>query len=328
MWLCFFASIAENPLFSTFTPSNNLLFKGSLLYYAYIMIDLHTHSTASDGTFTPSQLVHYAASKNIKVLALTDHDTTSGLLEAQEAAKAEGIIFIPGIEVSIDWPTGEFHLLGLGLKELSSSLKSLTDFLKEERKNRNIKMAQRLKEEGVDITFEEVASHFNTENIGRPHFAACMVQKGIIKERQQAFDLYFAKGRPCYVDKAGADLQSAINAIKESGGVPVQAHPLSMYISWGKIEDTLKDIVSKGIMGFEAWHPGIRVAEAERLEDIAHKLSVCATAGSDFHGEKVRADRHIGYTAGKKKIEDRFWEEELMPVLKEVHGNENLEFRI
>ncbi|MCR5218668.1 MAG: PHP domain-containing protein, partial [Treponema sp.] len=107
-------------------------------------------------------------------------------------------------------------------------------------------------------------------------------------------------------------------AIKSSGGIPVQAHPMSMYVSWGKMEETLRRIRNAGVMGLEAWHPGVRVAEAERLEKLADTLGMFVTAGSDFHGEKVRADRMIGHTAGKKEINDRFYLEELKPALEEA----------
>ena len=158
-----------------------------------------------------------------------------------------------------------------------------------------------------------------TKTIGRPHFAKLLMEKGIIKKTQQAFNLFLAKGRPCYVDKTGENLRKAVEAIKESGGIPVQAHPMSMYVSWGKMEDTMIDIQMHGVEGLEAWHPGTRVSEAYRLEELARKLGMTATAGSDFHGEKVRADRKIGYTAGKSKIEDKFWYEELKPALEKIH---------
>lgn len=279
------------------------------------MIDLHTHSTASDGTFTPSQLVSFAASKKISVLALTDHDTIDGLEEASVQAEKNGITFVPGIELNIQWPTGEFHLLGLGLKEPSQELLETIRFLQDERADRNAKIAEKIKDAGLPLTLEEVMQRFNTKAIGRPHFAQMMVEKGIVKYRQQAFDRYLAKGRPLYVNRTGADLHQAVHAIQTSGGIPVQAHPLSMYVSWGKMEDTMKTIRSAGVEGLEAWHPGVRVAEAERLEKLARTLGMFVTAGSDFHGEKVRADRHIGHTAGGRKIEDRFWTLELLPEL-------------
>lgn len=292
------------------------------------MIDLHTHSTASDGTYTPAQLMEYAHARNINAIALTDHDSIDGIIEAQKKARELSMEFIPGIELSIQWPTGEFHLLGLGLQSPSKELLGAIDFLRQERDNRNIKMAQKLQEQGIAITYEEVVEKAGTKTIGRPHFASLMIEKGFIRQRQQAFDQYFAKGRPCYVERTGLDLEDAVKAIKTSGGIPVQAHPLSMYVSWGKMEDTMIDIQMHGVEGLEAWHPGTRVSEAYRLEELARKLGMTATAGSDFHGEKVRADRKIGYTAGKSKIEDRFWYEELKPALEKIHKGADLEFRL
>ena len=292
------------------------------------MIDLHTHSTASDGTYTPAQLMEYAHARNINAIALTDHDSIDGIIEAQKKARELSMEFIPGIELSIQWPTGEFHLLGLGLQSPSKELLGAIDFLRQERDNRNIKMAQKLQEQGIAITYEEVIEKAGTKTIGRPHFASLMIEKGFIRQRQQAFDQYFAKGRPCYVERTGLDLEDAVKAIKTSGGIPVQAHPLSMYVSWGKMEDTMIDIQMHGVEGLEAWHPGTRVSEAYRLEELARKLGMTATAGSDFHGEKVRADRKIGYTAGKSKIEDKFWYEELKPALEKIHKGADLEFRL
>lgn len=279
------------------------------------MIDLHTHSTASDGTFSPERLIEYAAEKNIKAIALTDHDTVDGICSAQAKAKELGLEFVPGIEISIQWPTGEFHLLGMGLQTASRELLELIEFLREERHSRNQKIIEKLNANGINVSYDEVKAVAGSETIGRPHFADVLLKKGIVKNRQMAFDLYFAKGRPCYVDRAGADLEEAVKAIKNSGGIPVQAHPLSMYVSWGKLEDKIIEIQGMGVEGLEAWHPGVRVAEAYRLEEIGKKLGMIITAGSDFHGEKIRADRKIGFTAGRSKIEEKYWYEELKPKL-------------
>lgn len=292
------------------------------------MIDLHTHSSASDGTYGPSQLIDYAAQKNLTALALTDHDTVDGILEAQEQAHRCGIAFIPGIEISVEWPTGEFHLLGLGLKTLSPELAKLIRFLRAERDSRNRKIAKKLREQHISITYEEVAEKAGTNTVGRPHFASILAEKGIVKERKEAFDRFLAKGRPCYVSRTGADLKDAVNAIKTSGGIPVQAHPLSMYVSWGKMEEMLADIRAQGVEGLEAYHPAIRRAESARLESLAKKLGMIATAGSDFHGKQVRADREIGFTAGDMQIEDRFWLAELQPALEKIHSGTDHSFAL
>ena len=281
------------------------------------MIDLHTHSKASDGHLSPKELVSYAAEKNISVLALTDHDTTDGLWEAQEAAK--DIQFVPGIELNIDWPTGEFHLLGLGLNSTAPSLKKIITDLKEQRQERNKSIITKMQAEGFDISQEAVMQRFPHATLGRPHIAAYLVEKKYCKTLQQAFDKYLGKGRPFYVHRAGADLSQSIEAIKESGGVPVLAHPLSLYVSWGKMYPLLEELKNQGIEGLEAYHPGARISEGQRLEEMGHRLGFFITGGSDFHGEAVRKDRKMGYGTRGLKLEDRLWTEELLPHINLTH---------
>lgn len=279
------------------------------------MIDLHTHSTASDGSLAPSELVEYASEKGISVLALTDHDTVLGLDEAAKTAKERNIIFVPGIEISIEWPTGEFHLLGLGIKETSKSLETLIKEQQINRLNRNKKIIDRMHELSIDVSLEELYSMYHTTNLGRPHLADFLVSKNIVKNRQKAFDLYLGKGRCLYEKKVGSDLETAIKAITDSQAIPVLAHPMSLYVSWGKIEETMIGLRDKGIQGMEAWHPGVKLSEAKRLEALANKLGFFVTAGSDFHGENVRTDRKIGHTSGMTKIDDKFYYEQLLPHL-------------
>ena len=157
------------------------------------MIDLHTHSTASDGTYSPRELVNTAFSRGISVLGLTDHDTVDGLKEAKLAAdeivkNGNSFTFVPGIELNIQWPTGEFHLLGLGLKEKSAELSSIISFLEEERETRNKKMEHLLQNAGVDISLDEIKALFKTNTIGRPHFARLRVH-GDRKSPLQTFIL-------------------------------------------------------------------------------------------------------------------------------------------
>ena len=280
------------------------------------MIDLHTHSNCSDGDLSPEDLVEYAFSKKISVLALTDHDTISGLDRAEKACKEKEIEFVKGIELGIEWPSGEFHLLGYGLSNISESLQELITTLQKNREERNLRIIEKLKDININTSLEELYEIFNTKNICRPHIADFLVQKKKVKNRQKAFDLYLAKGRPIYEKKVGMNLDVAIQAIKDSGGIPVLAHPLSLYVSWGKIEGVLQDLYERGICGLEAWHSGVRLSEAKRLEELARKLGFFVTAGSDFHGEKVRADRKIGHTAGGINIDERFWSFELKPALK------------
>lgn len=276
-----------------------------------MMIDLHVHTTASDGQYTPTQILQMASDKNISLIAITDHDTVDGIPEAKTAAKNLGITLIAGCEININFPTGEFHLLGLGLQEISPSLKLILENLVKNREERNHLIIEKMRADGVDITLEEIYADFPNTILGRPHFAAELVKKGIVKHRQQAFDHYLAKGRKWYVNRVGANLDEAIIAIKESGGAPILAHPMSLYLSWGKLPDIINDFKERGLVGLEAFHPGARVTDCLRLEELAKKLDLVVTAGSDFHGEKIRADRKLGHTCGNKKIDERFWTEEL-----------------
>lgn len=273
------------------------------------MVDLHVHTTASDGQYTPSEILHKASEHNIKVLAITDHDTINGLEEGKKTAKELDITLIPGCELNINFPTGEFHLLGLGLKNISQSFSDMLETLHKNRRIRNETIIKKMQDAGIQITLEEIEQDFPNTIIGRPHFAAELQKKGIVKTRQQAFDRYLAKGRQWYSERIGSNLDEAIIAIKESGGIPIVAHPMSLYLSWGKLPDVMQDFYDRGIVGIEAYHPGARVSECMRLEELARKIGFIVTAGSDFHGEKIRTDRRLGHTCGGKKIEDRFWEE-------------------
>lgn len=272
------------------------------------MIDLHIHTTASDGQYTPTEIIGKSVEKNIKVIAITDHDTISGLEEGKKAAEKAGITLVSGIEININNSVGEFHLLGLGLKNISDSLIKIIDDLITNRDLRNQQIIEKINASGYDFSLEEMQNDFPNTVLGRPHFAAELVKKKIVKTRQVAFDKYLAKGRPWYVNRIGANLDEAITAIKDSGGHPVIAHPMSLYLSWGKLPDALVNYYERGVEGIEAFHPGARVSECLRLEELAHKIGFFVTAGSDFHGEKIRTDRRLGHTCGDKKIEDKYWD--------------------
>ncbi len=279
------------------------------------MIDLHVHTTASDGQYSPAQIIGKAAEKNLKAIAITDHDTVAGLEEAKQAGRELGVTVVPGIELNITFPTGEFHLLGLGIKTPSPSLINIVENVIKNRNDRNAQIIAKMNEDGVPLTQEELQADFPNTVIGRPHFAAELVKHGVVKTRQQAFDQYLARGRKWYVPRVCTNLDEAIVAIRESGAVPVVAHPMSLYLSWGRLPDFLKDCYEKGVMGIEAFHPGARVTECLRLEELGRKIGFIITAGSDFHGEKIRSDRRLGHTCGGKKIEDKFYFEELLKVM-------------
>lgn len=286
--------------------------------YSKTMIDLHSHSSASDGARSPSDSAKYAIEKKLSVWALTDHDTVDGLSEASKtcAEFCPEMIFVPGIELNIAWSSGEFHLLGLGLKKCSDELKATIEYLTEDRRNRNQTIIDLIRKElNVELNLDAMEEKFATKQIGRPHFARMLTELKVVKRPQEAFDKYLGTGRSMYVGHAGEDLDVAIEAIKTSGGIPVMAHPKSLYVSLNKIEPIIEDVHKRGVLGMEAYHPCVRINEGARLEEIARKFGMFVTAGSDFHGKGVRADRHLGFTAGDLKIKDRFWTEELLPAL-------------
>jgi predicted metal-dependent phosphoesterase TrpH len=281
------------------------------------MIDLHTHSTASDGTLTPAELVREAAGKQLGTIALTDHDTIDGIAEARKAADALGdrIRLIPGVELEIEWDHGEFHLLGLGLDTPSPSLLGLLDEFSRIRQNRNLTMLDRMNHLlGMNVAYEDIlAESKSPASVGRPHFASYLIRRHKVKTADLAFKRYLGVGRPLYVKKTGVDFERAAAAVHESGGIAVIAHPSTIYVSMGKMPDILRELQEKGLDGIEAWHPNARVHTCKRFEAMATVAGLCITAGSDFHGAR-RPDRKLGFTAGGSKIDDRFLPTALLPI--------------
>ncbi|MDR3144845.1 MAG: PHP domain-containing protein [Treponema sp.] len=287
------------------------------------MIDLHTHSAASDGSLSPAELIRTAAGKGLRAVALTDHDTIEGLEEAEGAAARAGIRLIPGVEVAIRWsdasgtgPPGEFHLLGLGLKTPSPAFLEALAGLSRLREARNREILDRINKTGIDAEYDELRSLSGGGSLGRPHFAALLVKRGLVKNPAQAFDRYLGKGKPFYVPKDGLDFTEALGLIRESGGISVLAHPMSLYIAWGSLPAFVQELARRGLDGIEAWHPTAGVRSCKRLEELGRSLGLAVTAGSDFHGEH-RPDRKLGFTAGGRRIEDAVLE--AIPALGDYH---------
>ena len=282
------------------------------------MIDLHTHSTASDGTFTPAELAVEAHRAGLSLFALTDHDTVAGVAEALQAGSTLGIRVLPGIEISVEWQPGELHLLGLGIDITNKTLCDLMQYAQEKRHQRNRKIIEKFDKAGIVIDEEKLAQVAGGAVIGRPHFAKYLVQEKKAKSIQDAFLKYLAKGRPFYIEKECLPLTEAIEAIKAARGVPVLAHPMSLYLSWGKLPETIAQFKEQGLVGLEAWHSGARYGECIRLQALAEELNLIVTAGSDFHGAN-RKDVHLGRTANNLPIEDCFFTDNLLPALASIN---------
>jgi len=240
-------------------------------------------------------------------LALTDHDTVDGLDEAQGAARQLGMDFIPGVEIEIAFEPGECHLLGLGLTGRTDELREALASLAEGRKARNRSILDLMLESGVEASYEEVQAFSGGGVVGRPHFASLLVSRRVVKNKEQAFSRYLGKGRPFFVPKLSLEFGRALRLIKESGGVAILAHPMSLYLSWGKLPDLIRVWKDAGLDGLEAWHPTTKVRACERLESLGRSLGMLVTAGSDFHGG-TRPERKLGITSGGRTIDDRYME--------------------
>jgi len=269
------------------------------------MIDLHTHTTCSDGTLSPAELVRKAVDTGLSALAVTDHDTTDGLDEALEEARGGSLRIIPGIEIEVQFHPGEFHLLGLGLSDWKGPLAVAMEEIKQRRHERNLWILDRMREEGWDISYEDVRKQADSDLIARPHFAAALVEKRIVRNTKQAFEKYLATGRPFYTRKEALPLDEAVGLIKSAGGRPVIAHPLSLYLSWGKLPAKLEEFREIGLEGLEAFHPGANKRKAERLVQLADKLGLFVTGGSDYHGD-MRKDRQLGKSSDGRTVPDEY----------------------
>jgi predicted metal-dependent phosphoesterase TrpH len=273
-------------------------------------VDLHSHSTASDGTFPPAEVVRLAARCGLSGMALTDHDTIGGVAEAAAEAKIRGIDFLPGIEISAEYPhPGTLHILGYGIDPGSQSLRELTTRLLEGRDNRNPKIIARLQELGVSITMEEVEreanvaeaeKHGNKKAVGRPHIAAILLRKGYVSSMKQAFDKYLASGGSAYFDKERLTPRRALEMIHESGGLPVLAHPVQLRTeNDGQLERVIKDLKDLGLEGLEVIHSDHDAALVEKYGRLAERFGLLKTGGSDFHGTNKK-DIQLGTANGRK----------------------------
>ena len=247
--------------------------------------DLHTHSNASDGSYAPGDLVKLAAKSGVTTLALTDHDTVSGIAEAQAAGKKYGVTLIPGVEISIDFTPGTMHICGYYLDIDNTELRAGLNFVQVARRNRNPRIIEKLNVLGVAITLDEVKAVAGPDQLGRPHFAQVLVQKGYARDTQAAFSKYLAKGAPAYMDKQRLSLDRAVAMIQAAGGVAVLAHPIQLKLnSWQEYREKITELKNAGITGVEAFNSYQSEEENQQFYTIATELEMLITAGSDFHG--------------------------------------------
>lgn len=249
------------------------------------MIDLHVHTTASDGTFTPSDVVLLAKKVGLAAMAITDHDTIDGVEEAISKAKEVDFELVPGVEISVG-DTEDIHIVGLYIDYKDNNLLKVMDTLSSYRRSRNEEMIANVRKEGFDISYEEIEKSMNTNNIGRLHIAYYMQKMGMVNDYRKVFKKFLIPGTKTYVPMKQLSEEEGINAILKSGGIPVLAHINYLKQSDFDIEKTVKRLVGYGLKGIEVFYSGYD----NRIEKLAHRISekynLIKSGGTDFHGTR------------------------------------------
>jgi predicted metal-dependent phosphoesterase TrpH len=245
-------------------------------------VDLHTHSTASDGLFAPAELVRRAHAAGVTVLALTDHDSTDGVAEAQAEGARLGVEVIAGCEINTDLPTGDAHVLGYFLHMDDAAFQAELAQRRAARTARGQRMVAQLQAIGVPITWEQVARHADGA-VGRPHVAAALIDLGIVGSVQEAFDRYLGRGLPGYVSRAPFTPAQAVALIRRGGGVASLAHPKDI----AHLPDVLTELVVAGLTGLEVYYGPYSTSEVGQLRALADRFGLIPTGGSDYHGPGI-----------------------------------------
>lgn len=265
-------------------------------------IDLHTHSSASDGSFTPQEVVELAKAAGLSIFALTDHDTVKGIEAAvAHAEKIGGINVIPGTELSCYEGDREIHIVGLfvGYKD-SDFLKALDD-LERAREIRNEKMVQKFVDGGIPLTIDELKHGNPGSVITRAHFARVLVEKGICKDKNEAFDKYLGIGCPFYLPKPKVTPEYVIGLIKNAGGTAILAHPYSYKLAKSQVEALIDKLIPAGLDGMECYYSTYDDGQTSELRSIALSKKLLVSGGSDFHGA-IKPDISIGTGWGNLRV--------------------------
>lgn len=253
-------------------------------------IDLHTHSTASDGMVAPARLVALAVARGLRVLALTDHDTVAGIAEASAAAAAAGLRFVPGVELSTHVEAGEVHMLGYYIDPADATLLAALAHFREAREGRAEAMVARLRAAGAPIRLERVLELAGGGSIGRPHVARALVEAGHATSIGDAFERWLVRGRPGYVERFKLAPADAVRLIRRVGGVPVLAHPHSA----DDLAALLPDLLDAGLAGLECYYGDYDEARRAEYLALARRYNLVPTGGTDFHGTGIAHRRPLG----------------------------------
>ncbi|MFP4237437.1 MAG: PHP domain-containing protein [Desulfonatronovibrio sp.] len=260
-------------------------------------IDLHTHSTASDGTYTPFELVRLARNINLKAIALTDHDTTGGLNEALKAAREMNMEVIPGCELSVEFQ-GVMHIVGLWLEPDAPKLNQSLLELRNKRNARNEIIVEKLQSQGIAITYEEVRNLAGDASIGRPHICRVLMNKGAVSSVQEAFDRYLGPGGKAYVPKEKFNPEKAISILKDEQATVILAHPFSLNLQHDELRKELYRLKDLGLDGMEVYYPEHTPEQTRYYSSLCAELDLLPSGGSDFHGS-VKPHIKLGKGRGK-----------------------------
>ncbi len=276
-------------------------------------IDLHTHSTKSDGSFTPTELVDYAVAKGLSAVALTDHDTVDGLDEAVSHARTlaqagyPSTEVVPGIEFSTEYEKKDVHVVGLFISYDAPSFQAQLRKFVDSRINRNIKMCRNLQSAGIDITFDKLQARNPGAVITRAHYAAYLFEDGYVKSRQDAFSQYLGDHTKYFVPREKITPGQAVSLVLQAGGVPILAHPPLYHMGQDRLDKLVGSLKDAGLMGIEAVYCSYTNQEERDMRRLAQKYGLLLSGGSDFHGaNKPGLDLGTGY--GKLFVPEEFLE--------------------
>jgi predicted metal-dependent phosphoesterase TrpH len=261
-----------------------------LEFSRHVSVDLHIHTTASDGTLTPEQVISHAHRLKLKAIAITDHDTVAGSKKALHSGVPPSLGFLTGVEISSTPPpfypgSGSFHLLGYSIRLDDPNLNRTLEKLQQARKSRNPAIINRLNKLGISITLDEVRKEAGEGQLGRPHIAQLMVKKGVVASIDEAFDQFLGIDKPAYVDKQRVECVKAIEIIRGAGGVPVLAHPgLLNYKTENQLDEMIGKLKKAGIQGVEVYYSGHTPDQTRLYAELAQRHDLLMTGGSDFHG--------------------------------------------
>lgn len=295
-----------------------------ILSAQHVNIDLHIHTNASDGSYSPFEILAFARSRRLGAVAFTDHDTIDGVKAIAGSPAIDDIPFLAGVEITVQPPpafelSDSLHLLGYGIHVDDPELNSLLSTLQKARDERTPRILQRLENLGMAISYEELEAAFSGPQLGRPHIAQLMMCKGYVSSIDEAFDRYLSSGKPGYVDKYRISYDQAVRAIRHAGGLAVLAHPGLYDLPDEQLELLIRCLKEGGVRGIEIYYPEHSKAQTALYESLAGKYTLLATGGTDFHGAATPGI-DIGVGRGDFQVPYELYEKLLQELSRHRHG--------